>query len=81
VTRPQAPLLVPAECLISSAAGQRIAVLEPASGKVRLRNVELGCDYGDKVEIVSGLISNEAVVLRPPDSLQDGAEVTAVRNL
>jgi hypothetical protein len=31
-------------------------------------NVELGCDYGDNVEIVSGLISDEAVILHPPDS-------------
>jgi RND family efflux transporter MFP subunit len=81
VARLQAPLLIPAECLISNAAGQCVAVVEPASDKVKLRNVELGCDYGDKVEILSGLISNEAVILHPPDSLQDGEEVTPVRNL
>ncbi len=44
-------------------------------GRVRLVPVEIGHDYGAKVEITSGLGSHDQVILNPPDSLADGERV------
>jgi hypothetical protein len=35
----------------------------------------MGRDYGNSVEIVSGLTSSDAVIVSPSDSLANGAEV------
>jgi hypothetical protein len=39
--------------------------------------VKVGRDYGDKVEIISGLAPDDRVILDPSDSLVSGAEVQA----
>jgi hypothetical protein len=42
--------------------------------------VTLGRDFGSRVEVVSGLRSDQAVVLNPPDSLQEGQLVQVVKD-
>jgi multidrug efflux pump subunit AcrA (membrane-fusion protein) len=37
--------------------------------------VSLGRDYGNTVEVVSGLSGDEHVIVNPPDSLESGNEV------
>jgi multidrug efflux pump subunit AcrA (membrane-fusion protein) len=44
-------------------------------GKVRLSAVKLGTDFGNTVAIVSGLKSDDRVILNPADSLADGDSV------
>jgi RND family efflux transporter MFP subunit len=44
-------------------------------GRVHLQPVTIGQDYGNAVQIVSGLNSNDAVILDPPDSLAEGQPV------
>ena len=44
-------------------------------GKVDLVPVTLGRDYGDKVEIVSGLHPQDAVIVNPNDSIVTGEQV------
>jgi hypothetical protein len=43
-------------------------------GRVQLVPVQIGHDYGAKVEITSGLASHDQVILNPPDSLADVAD-------
>ena len=38
----------------------------------------LGKDYGNEVEVVSGLNENDLVISNPPDSLASGATVQVV---
>jgi hypothetical protein len=47
-----------------------------ADGKVSLKAVKLGRDFGDSVEVVAGLSAADRVIDSPPETLQDG---TAVR--
>jgi RND family efflux transporter MFP subunit len=68
-------LVVPTNVLLFRPDGTRIALVDSA-GHVRLTLVRLGTDFGDKVEILSGLASSDRIVLNPADSLADGDVVT-----
>jgi RND family efflux transporter MFP subunit len=70
------PLLVLADtALIFRAQGLQIAVVG-SDGKVSLRTVTLGRDYGNTVEVLSGVSLGDQVINNPPDSIADGDEVT-----
>jgi RND family efflux transporter MFP subunit len=67
-------LILPTNTLLFSAAGSRVAVVQP-NHKVRLQNISLGTDYGHVVEIKSGLKSDDKVIMNPPGSISDGQSV------
>lgn len=67
-------LTVPGNALLFRAEGPQVGLVQP-DGKVALRSVKLGNDYGATVEIVSGLAPTDRVILNPSDSLADGATV------
>jgi RND family efflux transporter MFP subunit len=60
--------------LIFRAQGMQIAVIG-SGNKVQLRSVRLGRDFGNTVEILSGVNADDRVVLNPPDSIADGDQV------
>jgi len=60
--------------LIFRAEGMQIAVVD-AAGIVHLRSVTLGRDFGNTVEVLSGLHASDRVVNNPPDSIADGMTV------
>jgi multidrug efflux pump subunit AcrA (membrane-fusion protein) len=68
-------LVVPTNVLLFRPDGTRIALVD-TGGHVRLTLVRLGTDFGDKVEILSGLASSDRIVLNPADSLADGDVVS-----
>jgi hypothetical protein len=43
-----------------------------------MRAAKLGRDFGTAIEIIEGVKMGEKVVLNPPDSIFDGAEVRPV---
>jgi RND family efflux transporter MFP subunit len=53
--------------------GLRVAIVK--DGKAELLPVTPGRDFGDSVEIVSGLQGNESVIVSPPDSITPGEKV------
>lgn len=65
---------IPASALIVNDKGTRVAVLGPGS-KAQFRNVTVGQDNGNLVEISAGLGANDRVIDSPPDSLADGDAV------
>jgi membrane fusion protein, multidrug efflux system len=67
-------LTVPSNALLFRAEGPRAAVVG-AGSKVQLRPVAIGRDFGNTVEIISGLESSDAVVVSPSDSLENGQVV------
>lgn len=73
-TKGQAPLTLPGNTLLFRAEGPQVGVVQ-ADGKVVLRSVKLGRDFGQTVEILGGVTSQDRVVLNPSDSLADGASV------
>jgi RND family efflux transporter MFP subunit len=68
-------LVVPTNVLLFRPDGTRIALVD-SGGHVHLTLVRLGTDFGDKVQILSGLTPSDRIVLNPADSLADGDVVT-----
>lgn len=60
--------------LVFRAEGMQVAVVGN-DNKVSMRPVKLGRDSGNFVEILSGLTTNDRVILNPPDSIADGMVV------
>jgi len=70
-------LILPVETLLFRAEGLRVVVVR--SGKAELVPVTPGRDYGETIEIVSGLKGNESVIVNPPDSIVSGQQVQIAR--
>ncbi len=75
-TRASPPLLIPANALLIRADGPQVAVVRP-DGRVHLQRVELGRDFGNEVEIASGLDDHAMVIVNPSDEVMEGAMVKA----
>jgi multidrug efflux system membrane fusion protein len=65
---------LPANTLLFRGDGLQVATVD-ASSHVVLKPVTLGRDYGSDIEIVHGLSADDNVILSPPDSLTNKAEV------
>ena len=66
-------MTLPSGALLFRAEGLRVGVVR--DGRVQLVPIEVGHDYGAKVEITSGLAPQDQVILNPPDSLAQGERV------
>jgi hypothetical protein len=64
---------VPSNTLLFRSEGLRIAVVR--NGRAELVPVILGRDYGDEVEVVSGIQAQDAVIVNPSDSIVAGQQV------
>ena len=73
----EASLTVPSNAVLFRAVGPQLAVVDDTSHVV-LRAARLGRDFGTAIEIIEGVKLGERVVINPPDSIFDGAEVRAV---
>ena len=71
-------LSVPVNALLFRAEGPRAAVVGD-DGKVHLKPVNIGRDFGTEVEILGGLQTTESIVLNPSDSLEEGQVVHATK--
>jgi RND family efflux transporter MFP subunit len=69
---------LPANVLLFRGDGTQVATVD-AKDRVTLKTVTIGRDYGSDIEIVEGLTADDNVVLSPPDSLTDQAEVRVSR--
>jgi RND family efflux transporter MFP subunit len=65
--------VIPVNCLLFRAEGLRVAVVD--NGCVELRPIKPGHDFGDRIEVASGLDGSEEVVINPPDSIVAGQAV------
>lgn len=68
-------LVVPTNVLLFRPKGIFVAVVD-GSGRVALKQVKLGTDFGTAVEVLSGVDAAEQLVVNPADSLADGDVVT-----
>ena len=57
-----------------------MAVVTP-QGKIHLQSVTMGRDLGTSLEVLDGVKATDNVVLNPPDSIAEGAEVTVTQTL
>ncbi len=69
--------LLPVNTLIFRSEGLRVSIVK--DGKVELSPVTPGHDFGDQIEIVSGLKADDQVIVNPPDSIISGQQVQIVQ--
>jgi RND family efflux transporter MFP subunit len=77
VPRKNPALVVPGDTLIVRANGPQVAVVAP-DGSVHYQLVQLGRDFGDRLEVLSGLHEGDQLVVNPSDSVREGAKVKPV---
>jgi multidrug efflux pump subunit AcrA (membrane-fusion protein) len=65
---------VPATALVLANRGSQVAILGD-DGKVFLKPVQLGRDFGDSVEVTAGIAPSDRVIDSPPETLQSGDRV------
>jgi len=75
--RTDPPLLIPGVALIVRATGPEVAVVRP-DHTVHFQKIGIGRDYGDRLEVVSGLEVGDTVVTNPRDFVREGVKVNPV---
>lgn len=65
--------ILPVDTLLFRKEGLRVALVK--ANKVQLLPVTPGRDFGETIEIISGLQGGESVIVSPPDSLVNGEKV------
>jgi RND family efflux transporter MFP subunit len=68
--------IIPANTLLFRTQDLQVGVVQ--NGKVMLKNVTAGHDFGNEIEIVAGLGDSDHVIVNPSDSLVNGQTVQVV---
>jgi RND family efflux transporter MFP subunit len=75
--RANPPLLIPSDALIAGSDGTQVAIVRP-NHKLHLQSVGVGRDFGDKLEVNSGLKAGDTIVANPGDVAHEDTEVDPV---
>jgi membrane fusion protein, multidrug efflux system len=67
-------ITIPVNSMLFRAQGPQVAVVDK-DGKVHLRPITIGRDFGTTLEILGGIDSNDRIIINPSDSLEDGQQV------
>src|SRR6267142_2397758 len=62
---------IPSTALVTGNQGTQVATLD-RDNKVVLKNVQLGRDLGDSVEVIAGLSQSDRIINSPPETLAAG---------
>ena len=73
----QPAYLLPVNTLLFRSEGLRVVAVGPG-GKAHLIAITLGRDFGNEVEVISGLNGSEQLITDPPDSVVEGEAVRIV---
>jgi RND family efflux transporter MFP subunit len=65
---------IPASAALYRGEGTRVAVVDE-TGRVALRQIAIGRDRGDQIEISQGVSAEDRVIDNPPDSIAEGDQV------
>jgi RND family efflux transporter MFP subunit len=74
---PQRALLLPINTLLFRPDGVNVALVQ--GDKAVLTPIKLGRDFGNEVEVVSGIAATDTIIVNPSDSLASGAQVRVVQ--
>jgi len=67
-------LTIPVNAMLFRAEGAQVAVVDKG-GKVHLRPINIGRDFGATLEILGGIDATDQIIINPSDSLEEGAQV------
>jgi RND family efflux transporter MFP subunit len=74
VPRRDPPLLIPGDTLVVRSDGPQVAVIGEGD-TVHFTRVQLGRDFGDRLEVLSGLEEGQRLAVNPSDAVSEGAKV------
>jgi RND family efflux transporter MFP subunit len=77
IPTPSSTFIIPVNTLIFRSEGLRVGVVR--DGKTVLTSVTPGHDFGNQIEIVSGLKPDDQIIINPPDSIVSGQQVQIVQ--
>jgi RND family efflux transporter MFP subunit len=75
--RANPPLTVPSDALIMQPGGSMVAVVRP-DNTVHLQKIEVGRDYGDRLEVINGLRDGDTIIPNPGDVAREGLKIDPV---
>ncbi len=75
--RTDLPLLIPSGALVVRADGTQVAQVR-TDHTVHFQHIAVGRDYGDRMEVTSGLQDGDSVIVNPSDSVREGVKVNPV---
>ena len=67
-------LRLPANTVLFRAPGLQVATVDDQH-RIKLKSIVQGRDFGNSIEVLSGIDANDVVVVNPPDSIINGATV------
>jgi hypothetical protein len=70
---PSNSLIVPVNGVLFRSEGMSAAVVR--GDHVELQPITIGRDFGDSLEVTSGLSASDRIVINPPDSLMNGQKI------
>ncbi|MGL5741594.1 MAG: efflux RND transporter periplasmic adaptor subunit [Legionella sp.] len=76
-TSPPNTVILPVNTLLFQAQGLQVATLDK-NNKVVLKSITVRRDFGSTVEIATGVMPGDRIVLNPPDAIIDGETVRVV---
>jgi RND family efflux transporter MFP subunit len=79
VPRKEPPLAIPGDTLVVHDNVTQVAVVS-ADGTVHFQRVQLGRDFGDRIEVLSGLEPGQLLAVNPSDAVREGVKVKPVRS-
>jgi len=65
---------IPVNAMLFRQEGPRVAIVD-SDGKVHLRPITIGRDYGTTLEVLGGVDLQDRIVINPADSLEEGQQV------
>ena len=77
VPRKDPPLVIPGDTLVVRSDGPQVAVVGPG-GLVHFTHIQLGRDFGDRLEVLSGLEDGQQLAVNPGDLIREGAAVKPI---
>src|SRR5579871_247846 len=75
--RKDPPLLIGSDTLVVRPEGTLVALVG-AGNKVHFQPIAVGRDFGDRIEVLSGLKSGDRAIVNPNDSVQEGVKVQPI---
>jgi len=77
VPRAHPPLLIPGDTLVVRSDGPQVAIVG-AGDVVHFSRVQLGRDFGDRLEVLSGVEEGQRLATNPSDAVREGVQIKPV---
>jgi multidrug efflux system membrane fusion protein len=72
-------ITIPVNAMLFRAQGAQVAVVDK-DGKVHLRAINIGRDFGATLEILGGIEASDQIIVNPSDSLEEGQQVHVAKS-